>query len=349
MRLSNKIKNGKGGFTKMNTERVFLNEKTKRASHWNDQWNATINALETYLSEQQVKFADPSFVNQTANWFGGEEAKIPENLAKWLNERGQLSEGAEKFRKVVDKATYNEMQQVFHIDKVRKLHEVDQNNEISRYAVDMFMAAKVLKVVANNFDSLVKIIKDAANENLIEDVVLRAIEDLGIQIEEKTEAPKLNLVMDEEPSERKPFKNKAFGFGVKSEEEKVSAFSKYQDEDERYYGGSSFGGSSFGGGRSFGGGSSGFGSSGGSSFGGGFGSGGTFGGGKKLGTFGGGSSGFGLNSGSSGESSRFTFGKSSTFGNSSGNGNSGFAFGKSAFSGGSSGKNWEKSPMFGRR
>lgn len=349
MRLSNKIKNGKGGFTKMNPERVFLNEKTKRASHWNDQWNATINALETYLSEQQVKFADPSFVNQTANWFGGEEAKIPENLAKWLNERGQLSEGAEKFRKVVDKATYNEMQQVFHIDKVRKLHEVDQNNEISRYAVDMFMAAKVLKVVANNFDSLVKIIKDAANENLIEDVVLRAIEDLGIQIEEKTEAPKLNLVMDEEPSERKPFKNKAFGFGVKSEEEKVSAFSKYQDEDERYYGGSSFGGT-FGGGRSFGGsGSSGFGSSGGSSFGGGFGSGGTFGGAKKLGTFGGGSSGFGLNSGSSGESSRFTFGKSSTFGNSSGNGNSGFAFGKSAFSGGSSGKNWEKSPMFGRR
>lgn len=349
MRLNNKIKNGKGGFTKMNPERVFLNEKTKRASHWNDQWNATINALETYLSEQQVKFADPAFVNQTANWFGGEEAKIPENLAKWLNERGQLSEGAEKFRKVVDKATYNEMQQVFHIDKVRKLHEVDQNNEISRYAVDMFMAAKVLKVVANNFDSLVKIIKDAANENLIEDVVLRAIEDLGIQIEEKTEAPKLNLVMDEEPSERKPFKNKAFGFGVKSEEEKVSAFSKYQDEDESYYGGSSFGGSSFGGGRSFGGGSSGFGSSGGSSFGGGFGSGSSFGGGKKLGTFGGGSSGFGLNSGSGGSESRFTFGKSSTFGNSSGNGNSGFAFGKSAFSGGSGGKNWEKSPMFGRR
>ena len=192
------------------------------------------------------------------------------------------------------------MQQVFHIDKVRKLHEVDQNNEISRYAVDMFMAAKVLKVVANNFDSLVKIIKDAANENLIEDVVLRAIEDLGIQIEEKTEAPKLNLVMDEEPSERKPFKNKAFGFGVKSEEEKVSAFSKYQDEDERYYGGSSFGGSSFGGGRSFGGGS-GFGSSE-SSFGRGFGSGGSsFGGGKKLGSFGGGSSGFGLNSGSGGK------------------------------------------------
>lgn len=349
MRLNtNKMKNGKGGFAKMNPERVFLNEKTKRASHWNDQWNATINALETYLSEQQVKFADPTFVNQTANWFGGEEAKIPENLAKWLNERSQLSEGAEKFRKVVDKATYNEMQQVFHIDKVRKLHEVDQNNEISRYAVDMFMAAKVLKVVANNFDSLVKIIKDAANENLIEDVVLRAIEDLGIQIEEKTEAPKLNLVMDEEPSERKPFKNKAFGFGVKAEEEKVSAFSKYQDEDERYYGGSSFGG-----GRSFGG--SGFGSSG-SSFGGGFGSGGSsFGGAKKLGTFGGGSSGFGsgsgfgLNSGS-GESSRFTFGKSSTFGNSSGNGNSGFAFGKSAFGGGSSGtKSWEKSPMFGRR
>lgn len=345
MRLSNKIKNGKGGFSKMNPERVFLNEKTKRASHWNDQWNATINALETYLSEQQVKFADPAFVNQTANWFGGEEAKIPENLAKWLNERSQLSEGAEKFRKVVDKATYNEMQQVFHIDKVRKLYEVDQNNEISRYAVDMFMAAKVLKVVANNFDSLVKIIKDAANENLIEDVVLRAIEELGIQIEEKAETPKLNLVMDEEPSERKPFKNKAFGFGVKAEAEKVSAFSKFltDEDDDRYYGGSSFGGT-FGGGRSFGGsGSSGFGSSGG------FGSGGTFGGGKKLGTFGGGSSGFGLNSGSDRSESRFTFGKSSTFGNSSGNGNSGFAFGKSAFGGGSSGKNWEKSPMFGRR
>lgn len=347
MRLSNKIKNGKGGFAKMNPERVFLNEKTKRASHWNDQWNATINALETYLSEQQVKFADPAFVNQTANWFGGEEAKIPENLAKWLNERGQLSEGAEKFRKVVDKATYNEMQQVFHIDKVRKLHEVDQNNEISRYAVDMFMAAKVLKVVANNFDSLVKIIKDAANENLIEDVVLRAIEELGIQIEEKAETPKLNLVMDEEPSERKPFKNKAFGFGVKAEAEKVSAFSKFltDEDDDRYYGGSSFGG-----GRSFGGSSFG-----GSSFGGGFGSGSgsSFGGAKKLGTFGGGSSGFGSGGSgfglNSGNESKFTFGKSSTFGNSSGNGNSGFAFGKSAFGGGSSGKNWEKSPMFGRR
>ena len=347
MRLNNnKIKNGKGGFAKMNPERVFLNENTKRASHWNDQWNATINALEKYLSEQQVKFADPAFVNQTANWFGGEEAKIPENLAKWLNERSQLSDGAEKFKKVVDKATYNEMQQVFHIDKVRKLYEVDQNSEISRYAVDMFMAAKVLKVVANNFESLVKIIKDAANENLIDDVVIKAIEELGIQIEEKTESPKLNLVMDDEPTERKPFKNKAFGFGVKGDSgEKQSAFSKFltDDEDERYYGGSNFGGT-FGGGRSFGGsGSSGFGSS--------FGSGGSsFGGAKKLGVFGGGnsSSGFGLNSG--GSETRFTFGKTSTFGNSGGNGSSGFAFGKSAFgSGGSNTKSWEKSPMFGRR
>ena len=332
-------KNGKG-FRSMTPDSVFLNEKTKRGAHWNDSWNSTINALEAYLSQQQYKFADPAFINQTAGWFGNEEAGVPENLAKWLSERGKLCNGADKFRKLVDKNTYDDMQKVFHIDRVRKLDTLDTDLEVSRYAVDMFMLSKVFKVVSNNYDSLVKVLKDAVAEGLIEDVVIKAIEELGIEITEKENKPKLNLVMDEEPK-KKAFKNKAFGFGVREEEEKESRFSKFREDDDEdiFYGGrSSFGGSPFGGFGSrdrdsvFGGGSSG-----------GFNS--VFGGGsgKKKGLFSG---------GNDDRDSGFTFGKSSrTFGNPSGNGSSGggFSFGKSAFSGNSGGKTWEKSPMFGRR
>ena len=350
MRLNTKnFKNNGKGFRSMTPESVFLNEKTKRSAHWSDQWNATINALEGYLSEHQYKFADPSFINQTAGWFGNEEANIPENLAKWMKERDGLCEGADKFKKMIDKNTYAEMQKVFYIDRVRKLDALDTDLEVSRYAVDMFMLSKVFKVVANNYDSLLKILKDATNENLIDPAVIKAIEELGIEVTEKENKPKLNLVMDDEPSEKKkPFKNNAFGFG-REEEPKQSRFSKFMDDgdDDDYYGNSGFGysgGSSFGGG--FGGGSFGsrdedlFGGSSSKGFTSAFGSGSS----KKSSPFTFGSS--------SSEKSSFTFGKSkSTFGNPSGTGSSsGFSFGKSAFSGGSGGgKTWEKSPNFGRR
>lgn len=343
-----KFRNNGKGFRSMAPESVFLNEKVKRGAHWSDQWNATINALEGYLSEHQYKFADPAFINQTAGWFGNEEAGVPENLAKWMKERDGLCEGADKFKKMIDKNTYADMQKVFYIDRVRKLDALDSDLEVSRYAVDMFMLSKVFKVVGNNYDSLIKILKDAVNENLIDPAVIKAIEELGITVTEKENKPKLNLVMDDEPTgKKKPFKSKVFGFNREEEEQKESRFSKYMDEDDDdYYGNSGFGysgGSSFGGG--FGGGS--FGSrdeglfGGGSSFGGGFGK------AKKESPFTFGSSG-------GGNSSGFTFGKSnSVFGNPAGNGggsSSGFAFGKSAFSSGSSGgKTWEKSPNFGRR
>ena len=343
-----KFRNGKG-FKSMAPESVFLNEKVKRGAHWSDQWNATINALEGYLSEYQHKFTDPKFLNQTAGWFGNEEAAIPENLAKWMKERDGLCDGAEKFKKMIDKNTYDEMQKVFYIDRVRKLNDLDTDLEVSRYAVDMFMLSKVFKVVVNNYDSLTKILKDAVSEGLVDQAVVKAIEELGIEVTEKENKPKLNLVMDEEPVKKKPFKNNAFGF-YREEEPKESRFAKYMDDDDDdYYGNSGFGysGGGFGGG-SFGGGGSGFGS-------------------RSEGLFGGGSSNSGFtsafgsgskkssqfsfgSSGGSGKSSGFTFGKSdSIFGNPSGNGNTGgLSFGKSAFNT-SGGKTWEKSPNFGRR
>lgn len=343
-----KFRNGKG-FKSMAPESVFLNEKVKRGAHWSDQWNATINALEGYLSEYQYKFTDPKFLNQTAGWFGNEEAAIPENLAKWMKERDGLCEGAEKFKKMIDKNTYDEMQKVFYIDRVRKLNDLDTDLEVSRYAVDMFMLSKVFKVVVNNYDSLTKILKDAVAEGLVDQAVVKAIEELGIEITEKENKPKLNLVMDEEPTKKKPFKNNAFGF-YREEEPKESRFAKYMDDDDDdYYGNSGFGysGGGFGGGA-FGGGGSGFGS-------------------RSEGLFGGGSSNSGFtsafgsgnkkssqfsfgSSGGSGKSSGFTFGKSdSIFGNPAGNGNTGgLSFGKSAFNT-SGGKTWEKSPNFGRR
>ena len=343
-----KFRNGKG-FKSMAPESVFLNEKVKRGAHWSDQWNATINALEGYLSEYQYKFTDPKFLNQTAGWFGNEEAAIPENLAKWMKERDGLCDGAEKFKKMIDKNTYDEMQKVFYIDRVRKLNDLDTDLEVSRYAVDMFMLSKVFKVVVNNYDGLTKILKDAVAEGLVDQAVVKAIEELGIEITEKENKPKLNLVMDEEPTKKKPFKNNAFGF-YREEEPKESRFAKYmEDDDDDYYGNSGFGysGGGFGGGA-FGGGGSGFGS-------------------RSEGLFGGGSSNSGFtsafgsgnkkssqfsfgSSGGSGKSSGFTFGKSdSIFGNPSGNGNTGgLSFGKSAFNT-SGGKTWEKSPNFGRR
>lgn len=343
-----KFRNGKG-FKSMAPESVFLNEKVKRGAHWSDQWNATINALEGYLSEYQYKFTDPKFLNQTAGWFGNEEAAIPENLAKWMKERDGLCEGAEKFKKMIDKNTYDEMQKVFYIDRVRKLNDLDTDLEVSRYAVDMFMLSKVFKVVVNNYDSLTKILKDAVAEGLVDQAVVKAIEELGIEVTEKENKPKLNLVMDEEPTKKKPFKNNAFGF-YREEEPKESRFAKYmEDDDDDYYGNSGFGysGGGFGGGA-FGGGGSGFGS-------------------RSEGLFGGGSSNSGFtsafgsgnkkssqfsfgSSGGSGKSSGFTFGKSdSIFGNPAGNGNTGgLSFGKSAFNT-SGGKTWEKSPNFGRR
>lgn len=343
-----KFRNGKG-FKSMAPESVFLNEKVKRGAHWSDQWNATINALEGYLSEYQYKFTDPKFLNQTAGWFGNEEAAIPENLAKWMKERDGLCEGAEKFKKMIDKNTYDEMQKVFYIDRVRKLNDLDTDLEVSRYAVDMFMLSKVFKVVVNNYDSLTKILKDAVAEGLVDQAVVKAIEELGIEVTEKENKPKLNLVMDEEPVKKKPFKNNAFGF-YREEEPKESRFAKYmEDDDDDYYGNSGFGysGGGFGGGA-FGGGGSGFGS-------------------RSEGLFGGGSSNSGFtsafgsgnkkssqfsfgSSGGSGKSSGFTFGKSdSIFGNPAGNGNTGgLSFGKSAFNT-SGGKTWEKSPNFGRR
>ena len=343
-----KFRNGKG-FKSMAPESVFLNEKVKRGAHWSDQWNATINALEGYLSEYQYKFTDPKFLNQTAGWFGNEEAAIPENLAKWMKERDGLCEGAEKFKKMIDKNTYDEMQKVFYIDRVRKLNDLDTDLEVSRYAVDMFMLSKVFKVVVNNYDSLTKILKDAVFEGLVDQAVVKAIEELGIEVTEKEAKPKLNLVMDEEPVKKKPFKNNAFGF-YREEEPKESRFAKYmEDDDDDYYGNSGFGysGGGFGGGA-FGGGGSGFGS-------------------RSEGLFGGGSSNSGFtsafgsgnkkssqfsfgSSGGSGKSSGFTFGKSdSIFGNPAGNGNTGgLSFGKSAFNT-SGGKTWEKSPNFGRR
>lgn len=343
-----KFRNGKG-FKSMAPESVFLNEKVKRGAHWSDQWNATINALEGYLSEYQYKFTDPKFLNQTAGWFGNEESAIPENLAKWMKERDGLCEGAEKFKKMIDKNTYDEMQKVFYIDRVRKLNDLDTDLEVSRYAVDMFMLSKVFKVVVNNYDSLTKILKDAVSEGLVDQAVVKAIEELGIEVTEKEAKPKLNLVMDEEPVKKKPFKNNAFGF-YREEEPKESRFAKYMDDDDDdYYGNSGFGysGGGFGGGA-FGGGGSGFGS-------------------RSEGLFGGGSSNSGFtsafgsgnkkssqfsfgSSGGSGKSSGFTFGKSdSIFGNPAGNGNTGgLSFGKSAFNT-SGGKTWEKSPNFGRR
>jgi PREDICTED: similar to keratin 10 isoform 3 len=343
-----KFRNGKG-FKSMAPESVFLNEKVKRGAHWSDQWNATINALEGYLSEYQYKFTDPKFLNQTAGWFGNEEAAIPENLAKWMKERDGLCEGAEKFKKMIDKNTYDEMQKVFYIDRVRKLNDLDTDLEVSRYAVDMFMLSKVFKVVVNNYDSLTKILKDAVSEGLVDQAVVKAIEELGIEVTEKEAKPKLNLVMDEEPIKKKPFKNNAFGF-YREEEPKESRFAKYmEDDDDDYYGNGGFGysGGGFGGGA-FGGGGSGFGS-------------------RSEGLFGGGSSNSGFtsafgssnkkssqfsfgSSGGSGKSSGFTFGKSdSIFGNPAGNGNTGgLSFGKSAFNT-SGGKTWEKSPNFGRR
>ena len=307
-----KFRNGKG-FKSMAPESVFLNEKVKRGAHWSDQWNATINALEGYLSEYQYKFTDPKFLNQTAGWFGNEEAAIPENLAKWMKERDGLCDGAEKFKKMIDKNTYDEMQKVFYIDRVRKLNDLDTDLEVSRYAVDMFMLSKVFKVVVNNYDSLTKILKDAVAEGLVDQAVVKAIEELGIEVTEKEAKPKLNLVMDEEPVKKKPFKNNAFGF-YREEEPKESRFAKYmEDDDDDYYGNSGF--------------TSAFGS-----------------GNKKSSQFSFGSS------GGSGKSSGFTFGKSdSIFGNPAGNGNTGgLSFGKSAFNT-SGGKTWEKSPNFGRR
>ena len=341
-----KFRNGKG-FKSMAPESVFLNEKVKRGAHWSDQWNATINALEGYLSEYQHKFTDPKFLNQTAGWFGNEEAAIPENLAKWMKERDGLCEGAEKFKKMIDKNTYDEMQKVFYIDRVRKLNDLDTDLEVSRYAVDMFMLSKVFKVVVNNYDGLTKILKDAVAEGLVDQAVVKAIEELGIEVTEKENKPKLNLVMDEEPVKKKPFKNNAFGF-YREEEPKESRFAKYMDEDDDdYYGNSGFGysGGGFGGGA-FGGGGSGFGSRGEGLFGGGSSNSGftsAFGSGNKK------SSQFSFGS-SGGKSSGFTFGKSdSIFGNPAGNGNTGgLSFGKSAFNT-SGGKTWEKSPNFGRR
>jgi len=181
-----KFRNGKG-FKSMAPESVFLNEKVKRGAHWSDQWNATINALEGYLSEYQHKFTDPKFLNQTAGWFGNEEAAIPENLAKWMKERDGLCDGAEKFKKMIDKNTYDEMQKVFYIDRVRKLNDLDTDLEVSRYAVDMFMLSKVFKVVVNNYDSLTKILKDAVSEGLVDQAVVKAIEELGIEVTEKDE------------------------------------------------------------------------------------------------------------------------------------------------------------------
>lgn len=343
-----KFRNGKG-FKSMAPESVFLNEKVKRGAHWSDQWNATINALEGYLSEYQHKFTDPKFLNQTAGWFGNEEAAIPENLAKWMKERDGLCDGAEKFKKMIDKNTYDEMQKVFYIDRVRKLNDLDTDLEVSRYAVDMFMLSKVFKVVVNNYDSLTKILKDAVSEGLVDQAVVKAIEELGIEVTEKEAKPKLNLVMDEEPVKKKPFKNNAFGF-YREEEPKESRFAKYmEDDDDDYYGNSGFGysGGGFGGGA-FGGGGSGFGSHNEGLFGGGSSNSGftsAFGSGSKK------SSQFSFgSSGGSGKSSGFTFGKSdSIFGNPSGNGNTGgLSFGKSAFNT-SGGKTWEKSPNFGRR
>lgn len=343
-----KIRSNGRGFRSMAPESVFLNERIKRGAHWSDQWNATINALEGYLSEHQYKFTDPKFLNQTAGWFGNEEAAIPENLAKWMKERNNLCEGADKFKKLVDKSTYDDMQKVFYIDRVRKLDALDTDLEVSRYAVDMFMLSKVFKVVVNNYDSLTKILKDAVAEGLVDQAVVKAIEELGIEVTEKEAKPKLNLVMDDEPvGKKKPFKNNAFGF-YREEEPKESRFAKYMEDDDDYYGNSGFG---YSGGSGFGG--SGFGSGFGTRdeglFGGGSSSGGLFGSGAKKTspfTFAGSSGG--------GKSSGFSFGKSSDspFGNPAGNGNTGgYPFGKSAFNsmGSSGGKTWEKSPNFGRR
>ena len=243
-------KNGKNGWNSMVPEGVFLSHDLKVAANYEEQWQQTMMALENYMTNDLGKFTDCDFLNKTAAYFGREEESVGENLTRWIRMRDKWNDGMTDFRTRFDKEQLKQINEIVDTTGISQITTIDSELKLSRYGVDTFMLTKVLKLVTNNLDKLVKTLIAAVDEELIAPEVVAAIQDLGFKIEPDRPDPDADkyFLQNMKKNEKKAGKlipgtvSGVYTAGKK--EEKVSTFAKFrkeENEDDYFVDDGSFG------------------------------------------------------------------------------------------------------------
>ena len=235
-------KNGKNGWNSMVPEGVFLSHDLKVAANYEEQWQQTMMALENYMTNDLGKFTDCDFLNKTAAYFGREEESVGENLTRWIRMRDKWNDGMSDFRTRFDKEQLKQINEIVDTTGISQVTAIDSELKLSRYGVDTFMLTKVLKLVTNNLDKLVKTLTAAVDEELIAPEVVAAIQDLGFKIEPDRPDPDADkyFLQNMKKNEKKAGKlipGTVSGFYTAGKkEEKSSSFAKFRkDESEDDY------------------------------------------------------------------------------------------------------------------
>ena len=268
-------KNGRNNWGSMVPEGVFLSQDLKVAANYEEQWQQTMMALENYMTNDLGKFTDCDFLNKTAAYFGREEESVGENLTRWIKMRDRWNDGMTDFRTRFDKEQLKQINEIVDTTGISQVTTIDSELKLSRYGVDTFMLTKILKLVTNNLDKLVKTLTAAVEEELIAPEVVAAIKDLGFKVEPDRPDPDAdkyflqNMKKNQKKTEKLIPGTVSGMYTAGKKEEKVSSFAKFrkeEDEDDYFvddgnfgrfgsFGGGLFGndyGSGYGGGSTFG-------------------------------------------------------------------------------------------------
>lgn len=234
-------KNGKNGWNSMVPEGVFLSHDLKVAANYEEQWQQTMMALENYMTNDLGKFTDCDFLNKTAAYFGREEESVGENLSRWIRMRDKWNDGMTDFRTRFDKEQLKQINEIVDTTGISQITTIDSELKLSRYGVDTFMLTKVLKLVTNNLDKLVKTLTSAVDEELIAPEVIAAIQDLGFKIEPDRPDPDADKYFLQNTKKNQIKTEKLIPgtvsgmYTADKKEEKVSSFAKFRKEDENDY------------------------------------------------------------------------------------------------------------------
>lgn len=235
-------KNGRNNWGSMVPEGVFLSNDLKVAANYEEQWQQTMLALENYMTNDLGKFTDCEFLNKTAAYFGREEESVGENLTRWIRMRDRWNDGMTDFRSRFDKEQLKQINEIVDTTGISQVTTIDSELKLSRYGVDTFMLTKVLKLVTNNLDKLVKTLTAAVDEELIAPEVVAAIKDLGFNIEPDRPDPDAdkyflqNMKKNQKKTEKLIPGTVSGFYTAGKKEEKTSSFAKFRkDEDDDYF------------------------------------------------------------------------------------------------------------------
>ena len=243
-------KNGKQNWRELSPDGVFLTQQLKEEANIEESWLETMKSLEYYMSSTPQKFTDIDFLKKMSGYFGKDEALVASGLTRWFNNRQRLSDGMKEFQKMFSDDQLQRIDEVIDTERIVQIKSLDDETKLSRFGVDFFMLSKANKIVVNNLDKLVDILKGAVKEDLIAPEVIAAIQDLGFNIEDKPEETKWEkrFRKEEDVAPKGVRLNPNFGKEAKykrEKEESTSRFAKFRKEeamDDYFVGGGNYGG-----------------------------------------------------------------------------------------------------------